>query len=314
MKLLHQISILVQVAEELIIGLPLFVSPDSFFDTDNGLSLLRPFRHTSLDSGHLDIATQISFAGAGASMLTFLICRLLVAKTNAEKAFVSKMKLINDLMFLPVIIHAALFEDSGFFDPPVLMMLANFKLFSIVFNLNSLRVRTGSQRTTNGYSMGARVILLYCIPVGILLYVFPGFFAPGAASEPFYTETPFGNDSFDALETFAIRFEGSQLLGFLPLLWDATKMNQFAYKTGIIFMVFHLFVFVRGMLDRSGYCDLNVWKGNFLLHLVVMSIAWNLSRTKFEDFSPLKTYPHIREAKQQSIETVVPDLKTEEAK
>jgi hypothetical protein len=311
MKLLYRISVFLQVAEELLFGIPLFLAPDLFFNADNGLVLLRPFRHTSLDSGHLDIATQISLAGAGASMLTFLICRLLVAETDTEKAFVSRMKIINDLMLFPVIIHSAFFEKSGFFDVHVFMMLANFKLFSIVLNLNSLRVPTAGQRTTDGYSMGARLILLYCLPVGILLYATPNLFAPGAVLSSFYTKTPLGKDAFDALETFAIRLEGSQLLGFLPLFWDATKMPHFAYKTCVIFMTFYLFIFMRGILDRSGYCDLEVWKGNFVLHLVVLSFAWSLSRTKFEDFTPFKTYPRILETKKQSVDGILPELKTE---
>jgi hypothetical protein len=312
MMLLYQISAYLQSLEELLFGLPLFLAPDYFFNPDDGLLVLRPFHHTSLASDHLDVATQISLAGAGASMLTFFFTRLLLVETKSEKILFSRMKLVNDLLLLPVIVHSAFFDKSGIFDQQTFTMLADFKLLCIALNLGSHRRHLDGQRTTNGYSMAARLVLLYCLPVGILLYALPGFFAPGKSLASYYTKTPLEQNTFDALEKFAIRFEGSQIVGFLPLYWEATKMTNFAYKTGVIFMVLYLFVFMRGILDRSGYCDLEVWKGNFVLHLVVLSLSWNLSRTSMETFALFKSYPPVDDTDDKLLqEDTLPKLRKE---
>jgi hypothetical protein len=312
MKLISDFIASVQAMEDLFLGLPLFLAPDYFFNPSKGWLEIRPFRHTTLESDHFDIVTQISLAGAGASLLTMFLARFVVAETTQERILLIKMKLISDLMLFPVIIYSAFFETSGFFDQQVFIILANYKLLSIALNLDVLRRRRApGQRKTTGRSMGARLILLYSIPVGLLLYATPSLFAPGALLSSYYRETPLRNGAFDALETFAIRFEGSQILGFLGLYWEATKMTRLAYRTSVIFMTLYVFVFLRGLLDESGYCNLDVWKGNFVLHLLVLSLAWNLSRTKIEDFFPFKTYPHVIATEEALSADTLPELKTE---
>jgi hypothetical protein len=88
-------------------------------------------------------------------------------------------------------------------------------------------------------------------------------------------------------------------------------MTRLAYRTSVIFMILYVFVFLRGVLDESGYCNRDVWKGNFVLHLLVLSLAWNLSRTRIEDFFPLKTYPHVIASEGPLSADTLPELKTE---
>jgi hypothetical protein len=311
---LNKVSFYLQGFEEIFMGLPLFLAPDFYFNAEDGLIVFRPFRHTSLDSDHMDTMTQISLAGAGATMLTLLSCRLWLAESTAQLALISRMKLLSDLMLLPVIINTTFFEYNDFVDRKTFMLLANFKVLLITLNYFTMKLhRSESQEqgVTNGQSMGAQVIMWYALPMALLLYIFPGCLAPGAFS--YYLKTPLADNTFDPVEKFAIRFEGSQIVGFLPLFWNAAKNPAFAYKTGLVFMTLYVNVFLRGVMDKTGSCNLNIWKGNFVLHLLVISLAWNFKKTRLESFAPLKTFPHIGEFESKSDEdTLPPNLKSEE--
>lgn len=247
-------------------------------------------------------------------MLTLLSCRLWLAESTAQLALISRMKLLSDLMLLPVIINTAFFEYNDFVDRKTFILLANFKLLSISLNYFTMKLHRSEsqgQGVTNRQSMGAQVIMWYALSMALLLYSFPGCLAPGAFS--YYLKTPLADNTFDPVEKFAIRFEGSQIVGFLPLFWDAAKTPAFAYKTGLVYMTFYVSVFLRGVMDKTGLCNLNIWKGNFVLHLLAISLAWNLTKTKLESLAPLKTFPHIVEFETKSAEDALPsNLKREE--
>lgn len=314
MKALRHLSVFLEVAEELLVGLPLFVAPDYFFNADDGFVPFRPFHHTSLQSDHLDIATQISLAGAGASMLTILCARFFLSRSSAENAIIPRMKLISHLLLLPVLVNSAFFEYNDFIDRKIFLLFTNWKLFSILCNFFSIeRVESKGRQVMNGQSLGAQVIFWYALPIALFLYIAPEIFQPESTfkSYSYYLKTPLEDNTFDAVEKFAIRFEGSQIIGFIPLFWDASKITSFSFKTGLTFMSFYIFVFMRGVTDHTGTANLEVWKGNFVLHLFVISLAWNLKRTKLESFISLKTYPHVDESREESKDgdpSILPDL------
>jgi hypothetical protein len=290
MKLLFDLAYYAAAYEEGIMGLFLWVAPDYFFNPDNGAVPLRGLFKTSMESNHLDKASEICLAGAGASLLGLVLARLFLAETRAEKMVVEKMKLTADLATLPLLIQNAFFDHSGIFNHQLFMLFVIFKSLNVLAQLAAMSSWKGVKKeeeshiVISGPSTAAFLVAaLYSAPFAVLLYLYPESFAPGATFA-YYLQTPREDNTFDALATWCLRYEGACLLAFIPLLWECGRIPRFALRSGLWTLALYAFVFNRGAVDKTGYADTHTYKGQLILHLTLsIAVMWQLSKAKFEN-------------------------------
>jgi hypothetical protein len=288
MKFLFDLAYYAAAYEEGIMGLFLFFAPDYFFNPDNGTVPLRGLFKTSMESNHLDKASEICLAGAGASLLGLVISRLYLAETRAEKMVLEKMKLTVDLATLPLLIQNAFFDHAGIFNHQLFMLFVILKSLNVLAQQAAMRSWKGvkkeeeSHMVMTGPSTAAFVGALYSAPFAVLLYLYPELFAPGATFS-YYLQTPREDNTFDALATWCLRYEGACLLAFIPLLWECGRIPRFALRSGLWTLALYAFVFNRGAMDKTGYADTHTYKGQLILHLTLtVVLMWQLSKAKFE--------------------------------
>ena len=287
MKLIFDLVYYAAAYEEGIMGLFLWVAPDYFFNPENGAVPIRGLFKTSMESNHLDKASEICLAGAGASLLGLVLARLFLAETRAEKMALEKMKLTADLATLPLLIQNAFFDHSGIFNHQLFMLFVILKSLYVMAQLSSWKGvkkeedEEESHMVMNGPSTAAFVAALYSAPFAVLLYLYPELFAPGATFA-YYSQTPLEDNTFDALATWCFRYEGACLLAFTPLLWECGRMPRFALRSGLWTLALYAFVFNRGAVDKTGYADTRTYKGQLILHLTLITVMWHLSKAKFK--------------------------------
>jgi hypothetical protein len=290
MKLLFDLAYYAAAYEEGIMGLFLWVAPDYFFNPENGVVPLRGLFRTSMESNHLDKASEICLAGAGASLLGLVLARLFLAETRAEKMALEKMKLTADFATLPLLIQNAFFDHSGIFNHQLFMLFVIIKSLNVLTQLAAMSSWKGVKKEENkeeshmvmsGPSTAAFVAALYSAPFAVLLYLYPGLFAPGATFA-YYSQTPLEDNTFDALATWCLRYEGACLLAFIPLLWECGRLPRFALRSGLWTLALYAFVFNRGAVDKTGYADTRTYKATLILHLTLTAVMLKLSKAKFE--------------------------------
>jgi hypothetical protein len=313
MTLLFDLVYYAAAYEEGMMGLLLWVAPDYFFNPDNGAVPLRGLFKTSMKSNHLDKASEICLAGAGASLLGLVLARLFHAETRAEKVALEKMKLTADLATLPLLIQNAFFDHSGIFNHQLFMVFVILKSLYLMAQLSSWRGvkkeenEGESHLVMNGPSTAAFVAALYSAPFAVLLYVFPELFAPGATFA-YYLQTSLEDNTFDALATWCLRYEGACLLAFIPLLWECGRMPRFALQSGLSTLALYALVFNRGAVDKTGYADTHTYKGQMILHVTLITAIWQLSKAKFK-FSLSASRPRKEEDLVTDLSSEVIDVK-----
>ena len=291
--------------DEGVFGLTFFLAPDYFWNPVDGV--LPSFAQmTEPESNHLDTITRIALMGSGATMLSFLLFHLLFLKGEADKRVFLRVKLVAYLARLVLFVHTALHPSEMLnreFFAFAAMATAGMILWILTALLNTNVVGSDKMKKATMADFLGLFQIGYALLWAIILIVSPTGLSPDGAI-PYVLQTETEENSFDALQLVAFRFQGANLLCVAVLLWDYPPPESLS-NWGLSYSFLYWLVFLIGSLDETGILNKSAYIGQLLLQSFVF--VWALCVDEINE-----TKPESDLKKSEGKEDPVPELTYED--
>ena len=256
-----------------LLGLALYLAPDYFWNPDDGI-LPSLATRTSLESNHFTKMDKLVLMGSGATMLSFLIFHLFFMKDEADKRTFMRVKLVSYIAKLVLLAHTAFVNESDMFNKEFLALITAVHFCAVLWLSAALFttkppkkdrqvVRTKQAQFINLFT------IVYTVFWATILMFATELLSPSGPF-PFTAKTGTDDNTFDALQIFVRRFEGTNLICTLAYIWNFSTTPDQMEKLNRTDMLLYTLVFVLGALDTTGFCHTKVYTMQLLFHLIAI--------------------------------------------
>ena len=270
-----------------IVGFSFLLFPSYFWNPQDGVSPFKFIKPGTYESNELDAATSCGLRGSGAIMVGFALFPLLAGRKQAETKSYLRLKTFHYAMHALILAHTAWmgFPDlvRGFF--VFFALLKGYFSVSLALALRGCPFpEAPKSKNMNNTMIAAAVSLVYIVPFALIMIFAPWQLSPVGRLPHFIDKTVEGvataEQGFDDVQTFAMRFEGVNLLACCFMMLDYAVRKLQLTPLNFLGADLYFIAFGANLFDQTGYVDKTQFRILLFVHVVYVALLHFLTAEK----------------------------------